>query len=149
MFTERQIEVFNQKVIRAEGDQCWDWSASKDPLGYGFMTLWDTEKKRGKTMRAHRMSFYLHYGYMPDGDVIHLCHNPTCSNPLHLTAGTRSENMMTSYYSGRLQRKLPLQDLPAIVARCKTPADMKEVAAEYGCTYTAVRHMVRRHKQVG
>lgn len=147
MFTDRQIEVFNQKVIRREDNHCWDWSAAKDPLGYGFMTLWDIEAKRGKTMRAHRMSFYIHNGYMPEGDVIHLCHNPTCSNPAHLTEGSRSENMMTSYFSGRLQRKLPIDELPEIVARCESIDAMKAVAAEYGCTYQAVKHMVRRYKK--
>lgn len=149
MFTQRKIDLFNAKLIRRGDDECWDWSAAKDKLGYGVMCMVNPKTGRTGSVRAHQISFYLHHGRMPVGDVMHLCHNPSCANPAHLREGTRSENMMTSYYSGRLQRKLPLEDIPAIVQRCKTPSDMREVAREYNCSYVAVRHMVRRHSQVG
>lgn len=64
---------------------CQEWEGSQDGYGYG-MLKWD-----GKTVRAHRLAFKLHYGYWPEV-ARHKCDNPPCFNPEHLEDGTRADN---------------------------------------------------------
>lgn len=44
--------------------------------------------------RAHRFVFYVLDEQMPYEEKVirHLCHNPLCMNPVHLTTGERGDN---------------------------------------------------------
>lgn len=76
-------------------DGCWDWLGYKQPEGYG------TFPHRG-THYAHRVSYQLHVGPIPDGlHVLHSCDNPPCSNPAHLFLGTVADNMHDRDRKGR------------------------------------------------
>lgn len=80
-------------VIVQEG--CWDWSGYKQPEGYGTFP-------HAKTWYAHRVSWELHNGPIPDGmHVLHTCDNPPCSNPAHLFLGTVADNMADRKAKGR------------------------------------------------
>ena len=54
---------------------------------------------KGKYQAAHRVSWEIHNGPMPDGDsssgmcVLHKCDVPSCVNPDHLFLGTQVENV--------------------------------------------------------
>ena len=68
-------------------DECWNWTAYKNPLGYGSIY------RDGKVFSAHRASYVMEFGEIPEGmDIDHQCHNTSCVNPAHLKAMTRKEN---------------------------------------------------------
>ena len=68
--------------------QCWEWQGSKGSHGYGRFQV------DGKQWLAHRFSYTLFIGDIPDGLVIdHLCRNKTCVNPAHLEVVTHGQNI--------------------------------------------------------
>jgi len=75
---------------------CWEWQASRNNIGYGFI-------RDGKKMRtAHRVSYEEFKGPIPhDMCVCHTCDNYRCVNPDHLWLGTRRDNMLDMYKKGR------------------------------------------------
>lgn len=95
------LERFWAKVDKT-GD-CWVWTASTSPDGYGF--FWDgTTNERGskRIVRAHRFSFGLHHGPIPSGaHILHACDNPPCIRPDHLYAGDNARNMADKAARGR------------------------------------------------
>lgn len=133
-------EIFEANAIRQDG--CWGWRGQMHDAGYGLFS------KLG-VHYAHRASYQLHKGDIPHGmDVMHTCHNPACSNPAHLELGTRKENMATSFIVGRLQRRIPLADLPRIAAERAAGMTLQAIGDRYGCTKQAVRHMLKAHPEL-
>ena len=71
------------------GDDCWEWTASTNGIGYGQIRL------RGRNVYAHRLSYELFVGEIPSGlDLDHLCRNPGCVRPNHLEPVTHQENLL-------------------------------------------------------
>jgi hypothetical protein len=84
------------KYVEIIPDSCWTWKGSKAPFGYGHMS-WN-----GKSNYAHRVSWMIHNGPIPDGMVVmHKCDCPECTNPDHLQLGTQIENMRDRDLKGR------------------------------------------------
>ncbi|MBP1241736.1 hypothetical protein ABID92_000436 [Frigoribacterium sp. PvP120] len=76
---------FWPKVDMGEG--CWNWQASLLRNGYGQFHA------PGTTL-AHRYSYELHHGAIPEGLVIdHLCRNRRCVRPSHLEAVPQAVNL--------------------------------------------------------
>lgn len=89
---------FWANVKKAGPDDCWEWTASKTPAGYGKICVF------GKHRMAHRVSFWMATGEDLDGGyyVCHRCDNPGCVNPAHLWNGDNSENISDAYSKGRM-----------------------------------------------
>jgi len=78
---------FMSKVRKT--DQCWEWVAGLTTEGYGKFWL------DGRTTLAHRISYQLHRGPIPEGLIIdHLCRNRACVNPDHLDTVTHRTNLL-------------------------------------------------------
>ncbi len=77
--------------------KCWIWESAISSAGYGRMAL------NGKSVYAHRYSWELHNGTIPEGlHVCHHCDTPACVNPDHLFLGTHKDNMHDAIRKGRL-----------------------------------------------
>lgn len=95
-----------------EMGRCWQWTGG---LSHGYGVVNGDKHRDG----AHRFSYELHVGPIPDGlDIDHLCHQPpcpggdecphrSCVNPDHLEPVTRGENLLRSPLTvpGRNERK--------------------------------------------
>lgn len=88
MYPDEFLQRFWDKVEKRGQDDCWLWMASTDTVGYGHIGL------RGKLVLAHRVSYSLDRGPIPDGyHIDHICRVRKCVNPRHLRVVTRKQNM--------------------------------------------------------
>lgn len=93
---QRDVERFWRKVDKRGPDDCWEWVGSLSVRDYGRM------KVCGKLVQAHRLSYEIANGAIPDGIfVCHKCDNPKCVNPSHLWLGTHRDNMQDARRKGR------------------------------------------------
>ncbi|WP_460986359.1 HNH endonuclease signature motif containing protein [Sphingobium sp. TomTYG75] len=87
---------FWKAVDKRGNDDCWEWTRYREKpqhrssiSGYGNFSIMN------KNIRAHRVSYIIHKGPIPEGMVIdHLCRNPCCVNPHHLEAVTSGVNSL-------------------------------------------------------
>lgn len=90
-----QIGRFFSGVEKTES--CWMWKRSVDGAGYGKIFI------DGKRVTAHRYSWTIHRGAIPDGlCVLHHCDVRRCVNPDHLFIGTKKDNMQDALSKDRL-----------------------------------------------
>ena len=77
--------------VELDSNCCWVWLGVVDKNGYA--KLHAKVDGTAKQMFAHRLSFCLFSGVIPEGLVLdHLCRNRRCVNPTHLEPVTYKEN---------------------------------------------------------
>lgn len=76
------------------GTPCWIWQRSCCRKGYGYVTVWCTDRKKNIGRRAHSVSWELANGrgVYQDHTLDHLCRNTKCIRPSHLEEVSRPEN---------------------------------------------------------
>lgn len=142
---EEQMRFWG-KVKTGEEDACWEWTAYRNPRGYGLFLL------RGVQTLASRAAWLLTRGAIPKDHVVcHRCDNPPCVNPHHLWIGTDGDNVRDAATKGRLHGQLkthcpqghPYDEAntywePGFVGRraCKT------------CRYKRMREFYLKHRKL-
>lgn len=92
------LELFHSKYSKSATSGCWEWQGALSD-GYGRLLV------RGHFNKAHRVSYRIHFGKIPDGlMVLHKCNNRRCVNPDHLYAGTHGNNMRDRKLAGTYGR---------------------------------------------
>lgn len=136
-----------------QGGECWEWTAARDALGYGFFRM---EPAR-PMWRAHRAAWELTNGAIPDGMIVcHRCDNPPCVRPDHLFLGSEQDNVDDRVAKDRSSRqishfgetsplaKLSAEQVDAIRYRYTAGGILqRELAEEYGVTQTTISKIVR------
>ena len=128
-----------ERKIRKAANGCWLWTGHVDACGYGRFG-------RGS---AHRLSYELHVGPIPDGMfVCHRCDTPACVNPKHLWLGTNADNVADMVAKGRqavgtrnARSKLDDEKVRAIRADHRI---LKDIAADYGVSICVVGYIKQR-----
>ena len=118
----RPLEVRFWEKVRKRTDDCWEWTGGRLPKGYGYI---GTGGRGTARVYAHRLSYELTQGTIPDGLVVdHLCGNPWCVNPEHLKAVDVRTNV-------RRQRTSKLTDSLAAEIRASAESN-RQLAKRYG-----------------
>lgn len=110
---------------------CWIWQRARHNFGYGV--VWHNRKLR----YAHALAYVLSGApVQEDGEILHSCDNPPCCNPLHLSAGSHSDNMSDMAKKGRSgTRKLTKSDVMRILANS---APSRWLAKKYGVNKSTI-----------
>lgn len=112
------------------------WFGSRTD-GYGRLRF------RGKFLQAHRHSWAMHNGEIPEGlNVLHHCDIRNCVNPTHLFLGTNLDNAIDCINKGRRGRKLDSKKVRAILAD-KTNSHYA-LGKKFGVDASLIRRIRRR-----
>ena len=147
---ETRKEEFWKGVIKHPGNGCWEWTGSKKESGYGTIVI------HGGRYSAHRLSYEMAFGEIPDGLVIrHSCDNPSCVRPNHLLSGTQKDNVADMWERGRANNsdgshiageKHPLSKLTAeqVLAIRQDERSGKKIAWDYDVCPTLIQNIKHR-----
>ena len=138
---ERVCEIFHENYVKNEITRCWIWTGPKHggkkaPTGYGQMT----RKELKGSVPAHRVSWLLHKGPIPEGLMVcHTCDNRICVNPDHLYLGTNADNMRDRSQRGYVhQRRLDEAKVREMRQLRQQGWSWRKLAARYGVYIHAV-----------
>jgi len=97
------IGRFWERVSPEPNTGCWLWVGGATARDYGTLGMPGSRKR----VYAHRLSYEIHVGPIPEGLVIdHLCRQHRCCNPEHLEAVTQRENLRRGVgFPGKNARK--------------------------------------------
>lgn len=142
--------TFWAKVKRGAEAECWPWTETLNPHGYGDC------KYQGRRTNAHRIAFELANGESLPSDVVvcHRCDNPACCNPAHLFSGSQGDNVRDCHAKGRARHnrtngeRRPLHKLTEAQVRDirESKCSLRAAAAKYGVSSVTILKIRRREK---
>lgn len=145
--TPRESKRFWGRVIKT--DTCWLWTGKPhrdNQWGYGRFHA------AGQSFKAHRLSYILAYGSIPDGLLVrHKCDNPLCVRPDHLLLGTDLDNVQDCIDRGRRPigervGSATLSDSEVVHIRSLYEVEhwhQARIAREYGVSRRTINRIVR------
>lgn len=127
---------------------CIIFQGGKDGQGYG--RYWKNGKLKSVTRAV--LAKQLGYELATSMDACHTCDNPSCINPEHLWAGTRTQNLLDASKKGRTQgkshplsnAKLDWEKVRDIRQKLAAGERMKDVAQEYSVGRHTI-HCIKYH----
>jgi hypothetical protein len=138
-------ERFESKYVPEPNTGCWLWIACTNSDGYGHI------KVNGNQVRAHRLSYELSNGDIPDGlGVLHKCDVRSCVNPEHLFIGTQQDNVTDMLKKGRAnyptennhgRSKLTKENVYQIRKRLERGHTQYEIAKSFGVTRSNISYI--------
>ncbi len=128
---------------------CVLWKGSVNVRGRPVVNYGD-----GLRMYAHRASYIINVGPIPDGlCILHCCDNPLCVNPVHLFLGTHTDNMEDMARKGRSNRgenvstaKLNEDKVREIRRRYAQGESGPKLGNEFGVSAGTIRLVAKRLK---
>jgi len=133
---------FEERYEVNDDTGCWEWTAGTTDYGYGALSV------EGDAEGAHRVSYRLHNGEIPDGAIIcHTCDNPPCVNPDHLYAGDAESNAQDAKDAGNIPRphgtegpkaKLTEEEVVTFREKYANGATMADLSEEYDVSMATV-----------
>lgn len=132
--------------------KCWVWKGNPHGKVKHYLGRCGTFTLNGKEHAAHRASYTLHFGAIPDAkSVLHKCDNAMCVNPSHLMLGTQVDNMEDCVSKGRQVRwerngmhKLNLIQVSEIREKHKTGMfTWRSLGLVYGVSGSQIKRIVR------
>lgn len=153
---------FWSKVAIGEPDECWLWTKSRFPKGYGQFRV---RPAPASPQKASRVAWALsNRRPVPDGlFVCHRCDNPPCCNPNHLFLGTGRDNMRDCIEKGRAgvcspefvaglverQRRLSDDQLRKAVLRNAGGESCRSIARDMGVAHTTITRLINGEQWAG
>jgi hypothetical protein len=120
--------AFNSRYVVDPVSGCWLWTGhvrNSNKYGYFF--------HKGFYGLAHRYSYQLHKGEIPDGMVVmHSCDTRRCVNPAHLSLGSQLENIQDAITKGRMGHRIAKSARCEIVRLYEDGNSIEELAVKYG-----------------
>ena len=102
----------------------------------------------GRVERAHRVSYRLFNGPIPDGEIVrHACDNPRCVNPQHLLLGTPAENAQDMVERGRHRSgyaKITADDAVFIRERAALGTPTEDLRKQFGLSTSNLARLLNR-----
>jgi hypothetical protein len=132
------------KYVDDSGD-CWLWTGCKLKSKWEYGQF----KVNGKIEKAHRVSYQLYKGEIPQGLIVrHTCNNPCCVNPEHLELGTQQDNMDDMVKANRQavgikngRSKIKEEDIPDIRRRLALGESYYSIGKLYGVTHAPIKQI--------
>lgn len=162
MTNKRLLDRFWAKVDRSGG--CWIWIGCRGSRNYGWFSY------NGRMVAAHRFSYELAYGPIPDGlFCCHHCDTPPCVRPDHLFVADHVANMSDMRMKGRSAKgdmngtrqhadrvvfgerhgraKLTDGQIDEIRSKKASGVRSRELAAQYQVSTVHINRIVAKHRR--
>jgi hypothetical protein len=120
---------------------CWEWLGSRNPKGYGMISI------KGQMVTVHRLmaELCLNFDSRNKKDhVRHSCDNPACFNPDHLLVGDCNDNVQDRFDRNNWGgiAKLAPEVIEEIKVKYSDGVSQYDLAKEYDVNQSTINRVV-------